>query len=107
MIKFLFGKMINELVAKEVAKEDDKVKQHCVTLVKSLFDENAPTERYIRYGWVNGYYEKTAKGEMEQGIANIVIESMKANEGKRIDEKLAGEEFIDSIVERIRNKQIK
>lgn len=107
MIKILFGKMISELVAKEVAKEDDKIKQHCVTLIKSLFTKDAPTESYVSYGWVNGYYRKTAKGELEKGVADIVTQNMVDNESKRIDDKLAGEDFIDSIVDRILKKQIK
>ena len=114
MIDFLFGKYIKAEVAKEVAKinsiidtTDDKIKQHCVTLIKSMFSDEAPVESYVSYGWVQGYFRKTAKGELEQGVANIVTTNMIDNESKRVDDKLAGEEFIDSIVERIRNKQIK
>jgi hypothetical protein len=114
MINFLFGKYIRAEVAKEVAKinssidaVDDKIKQHCVTLIKSMFSDEAPIESYVSCGWVSGYFRKNAKGELEQGVANIVTKNMIENESNRVNAKLAGEEFIDGIVERIRNKQIK
>lgn len=119
MIKFLFGKMINDLVTKEVAREavkinanidttDDKIKQHCVNLVESLFSEESPSNTYVQQHWsMHGIWRKTAKGHLEHGVADRVIAHMEETEKQRVDEKLAGEEFIDGIVERILKKQIK
>lgn len=118
MIKFLFGKMINELVAKEVAKEvakinqdidttDDKIKEHCGKLIKFLFSDEVNDEAYVSYGWGHGGFRKIVKGELKDGIADIVISKLEREQKEKVDEHLKGEEFIDGIVERILKKQIK
>ena len=115
MINFLFGKYIraevskevSKEVAKEVAKENDKIKKHCGKLVKFLFSDEAPNKEYQDYGWGAGDFRRTVKGELKDGIADIVISKIEQEQSKKVYEHLNGEEFIDGIVERILKKQIK
>ena len=109
MIKLIFGKYIAQIVAKEVAKEvakrDNEIKMHCGKLVRFIF-EDAPDVELSNYGWGRGGFIKTTKGELKHAIAGIVIKDLKDTEQKRIDDKIAEEAFIDSVVDRIKRKQL-
>ncbi len=107
MIKFLFRGMISDLVAKEVAKTDDKIKYHCVELIKSFFDEDAPMDEYVDYGWCDVRAHNTVKGDLRDAIVNDVTKNMSEKERKRIETYISGESLIDSITDRINKKQIK
>lgn len=110
MIKFLFGKFI----AKEVAKEMDsyrslmveKVNDCCVDIIRYMFSEEAPKEDCCWSLLGRGFYRKTIKGELENGVVESVVKEMSGRERARVQDMVQGEEFIDGIVERIRKKQI-
>ncbi len=115
MLNYLFGGMLRTYARNEVKREVEKirsemktqVKEDCVTLINYMFSEEAPSKEWTNYGWGDSCFKTlTAKGVLQQEIADIVIAGMKEEEQVRIDDKLNGEDFIDSIVKRIRDKQI-
>ena len=115
MIKFLFGKMINEMVTKEVTaqldsdsrSQDVKIKDYCHEYLTELFKEKEENTR----GKVGVYFfdynfRTTLRDQLKSGVAKMVLDDIKNQQSIIVDDQIKSEDFIDSIVKRIRDKQI-
>ena len=117
MIKFLFRKMINEMVTKEVTaqldsysrSQDVKIKDYCHEYLTELFKEKEENTRGNVNLFSRGFdynTRETLRDRLKLGVAKIVLADIKSQQSFIVDRQIKSEDFIDSIVKRIRDKQI-
>ena len=109
-------KMIRNIIKRLAKEEFDKcraeykeeireyLKQCCRKMVVELFASNRDKERpnhLLSFGEV-----ETIVGSLKEGIKYKVISELTAEERTRVMSYINGEEFIDSIIDRIKRKQL-
>jgi len=112
MIKFLFGKLIAEIVAKEVEKEisgiDENVSRHCREAIGRIFSDKNDIEIVMHEDACWGAYNRHT---LVKVISDKIHIKIKEDEESRVKEAvsklISGEKLIDDIVDRINRKQIK
>ncbi len=117
MLKKLIRKMFKDLIKEQLeikAQEEydtieELTKTHCVNIIKELFDKDAPSKEST--GYYSSQYVNTVKGELEKTVIDSVTErlteDMLYEQNRRIHHYISDETFIDSVVKRILDKQIK
>ncbi|MCP4177844.1 MAG: hypothetical protein GY756_08765 [bacterium] len=113
MFKKLIRKMFKDLIEEQLkikAQEEydtieELTKTHCINIIRELFDKDAPSIEKTGYYYFD--YENTVKEQLEQTVIESVTKNMLDEEDKRIRHYISNETFIDSVVKRILDKQIK
>ncbi len=112
MFKWLVGKVKEEILGEiqpRIKREAERVRKEevldsCKEVLEALLNEKSDnTEVFRWFGTVN---VKNLRKEIKDSVLEFCVEELKKNEKERIGKFIAGEEFIDSIVDRINRKQL-
>lgn len=100
--------MFKRYIKKQIQSEiRPKVIHEVAQLLRFMFSDQEPEGWYKEYSWAAGAYRGKIKDDLTEGLADLVVSKLKKSQKEDVIEYLKDEEFIDSIVDRIRKKQLK
>jgi hypothetical protein len=100
----MFKKAIKEEVSEVMAEIEKEIKDTCRGLVNELFSEQGE-EKLVFWRYSHGYV-KTLRGEIKDQIISAAKSEFNKEFKVEAMNFIKGEEFLDSVVERIQKKQL-